>query len=119
MGKHRITAAGFHNQGESKFRWVGFSCWILIERVVIFSLLPQDTSALANVALNLALIPQMAGQGAAIATVVSYIAASYLSLAFWDRTRPVFTMMSRSLFMPWRAATRVIGGRLSMLSRPT
>ena len=94
-----------------------FSRWILIEHVVIYSLLTQGMGALANVALNLALIPQMAGQGAAIATVISYIAASYLSLAVWDRTRPIFNKMSRSLFMPWRAAARVICGRANIIDR--
>lgn len=85
-----------------------FSRWILIERVAVFSILTQGAGVILNVALNLVLIPHMAGQGAAIATVISYAAASYLSLAIWDRTRPVFFKMSRSLFTPWAALGRVL-----------
>jgi len=94
------------------FMRYAFSRWILIERVAIFSLLTQGSGAFLNVALNLVLIPNMAGVGAAIATVVSYCTASYLSLVLWERTRPVFYKMSRALFMPWAAAARV-------LTRPT
>jgi O-antigen/teichoic acid export membrane protein len=90
------------------FMRYAFSRWILIERVAIFSLLTQGAGACINVAINLILIPHFAGVGAAIATVISYAVASYLSLAIWPRTRPVFFMMSRSLFMPWAAVGRVL-----------
>lgn len=84
-----------------------FSRWILVERVAIFSVITQGSGALLNVALNLILIPQMGGKGAAIATVISYVVASYLSLAISPRTRPVFIMMSRSL-VPWQAMRRLL-----------
>lgn len=93
------------------FMRYAFSRWILIEHVAIYSVLTQGAGAFLNVFLNLILIPQMGGIGAAIATVVSYVTASYLSLAIWSRTRPIFIKMSRSLFRPISAVQRVLHSR--------
>lgn len=79
-----------------------FSRWIHIERVLIFSFISQGAGALSNVALNLMFIPSYGAEGAAVATLISYAAASYLSLVVYDRTRPVFWMMSKSLLLPFR-----------------
>jgi len=79
-----------------------FNGWILVEKLAVFSLITQGIGALLNVMLNLVLIPHFSGLGAAAATVASYATASYLALLVSGRTRQVFVMMSRSIFMPWR-----------------
>lgn len=79
-----------------------FSKWILIENMLMFSMTTQGLGALANVVLNYWLIPQYGGVGAAYATLLSYVAASYLALLFHSKTRPVFWMMSKSIFSPIR-----------------
>jgi O-antigen/teichoic acid export membrane protein len=84
-----------------------FSRWIIMERFAVFSIYSQGAGALANVALNLLLIPTYGGIGAAIATVVSYACAAYFCLLLSPRTRPIFKMMTRALFMPWKAMTEL------------
>lgn len=84
-----------------------FSRWIIIERFAVFSIYSTSFGALANVALNLMLIPAFGGIGAAIATVISYACASYFALLLTGRTRPIFRMMTRALFMPWKALTEL------------
>lgn len=79
-----------------------FSKWIIIEDVIIFSVYSQGLGALVNIALNLALIRNYGGYGAAIATLFSYAAASYFMLFFTKRTRPMALMMTWSLVLPLR-----------------
>ena len=79
-----------------------FSKWIIIKNLLFFSLITQGLGALANVALNLLLIPQFAGVGAAYATLISYAIASYFSLLISAKTRPVFYMMSKSMVSVFR-----------------
>jgi O-antigen/teichoic acid export membrane protein len=81
-----------------------FSKWIIVENLLGFSLLSHGVGALVNVALNLLLIPPYGGQGAAVATLVSYAVASYLILFLAPQTRPVAYMMSRSIAFPIRLA---------------
>ena len=80
-----------------------FSRWVLIVKFVRFLLICQLIGATTNVGLNLILIPYFGMTGAAVTTVVSYGFASYLVLAFTDRTRPVFRAMTIALLTPWRA----------------
>lgn len=82
-----------------------FSKWILIENELVFSLLTQGFGAVANVLLNFYLIPIYGVYGAAIATLISYAVASYVVLLFYKKTRPVFWMMTKSLFFPLRLLT--------------
>lgn len=79
-----------------------FSRWILIENTLVFSLITQSSGAFMNVLLNLILIPKYGGIGAAYATLISYAVASYFALMFYDKTRPVFWMMTKSFFVPFR-----------------
>ena len=76
--------------------------WLIIEDLYIFSLVTQGAGTIVNVALNFYMIPRYGAVGAAIATLVSYASASYLALALHPRTRPMFVMMTRSLFWPRR-----------------
>jgi O-antigen/teichoic acid export membrane protein len=79
-----------------------FSKWILIENFLMFSVISQGLGAFANIGLNYWLIPGYGGLGAAYATLFSYAAASYISLVFHGKTRPVFFMMTKSFFSPIR-----------------
>jgi len=94
------------------FMRYGFSRWMLIERYNAFSVVSQGLGALANVVLNVILIPRYGMMGAAVATLVSYSAASYFALLLSQRTRPVFWMMTRALLMPWRAVSTIRNLRL-------
>ena len=78
------------------------SKWIIMENYLIFSLLSHALGAIANVILNFILIKHYRGYGAAVATLVSYAAASYLGLFIMAKTRPLAFMMSKSLVLPFR-----------------
>ena len=70
-----------------------------------FYLAAAGAGAVANVALNLVLIPRWGGVGAAYATVGSYAVASWLSSYFHAEVRPVGQLQTRALFVPitgWR-----------------
>lgn len=91
------------------FMRAAFSKWILIENVLIFSLVTQGLGALANIVLNLLFIPEYGGIGAAYATVISYITASYFSLLLYSKTRKVFWMMTLAIVSPLRYLRRIKG----------
>lgn len=84
------------------FMRAALSKWILIENVLVFSLITQGFGALANVGLNILLIPHYGGNGAAVATLIAYATASYFSLIFYSRSRPIFWMMSKAMLAPVR-----------------
>ena len=84
------------------FMRAAFSKWILIENALVFSLITQGAGALVNVVLNYLLIPDFGVQGAAFATLISYAFASFFSLAIYSKTRPIFIMMLKSIFSPFR-----------------
>jgi PST family polysaccharide transporter len=76
------------------------SKWLIAERLLVFSLVSHGLGAVINIAANLLLIPLYQGEGAALATIISYAFASYF--AFWlaPSTRPLAKVMSRSLLLP-------------------
>ncbi|WP_018950419.1 flippase [Thioalkalivibrio sp. ALMg11] len=84
------------------FMRAAFSKWILIENALYFSMFTQGMGALANVLLNYLMIPMHGGIGAAYATLVSYAAASFFSLFFYERTRAVFWQMAWATLAPIR-----------------
>ncbi|MCP9234075.1 flippase [Mesorhizobium sp. LMG 17147] len=84
------------------FMRIAFTRWTIIGGGATFFVLTEGLGALTNVAFNLLLIPHYGSLGAAFATLLSYATATYLTLAIPRRTRPIFIMMSRSAFMPWR-----------------
>lgn len=77
------------------------SKWLITEDLLKYSLVSHGVGALINIIINYYLIPHYGGQGAAIATVISYFCASYL--AFWisASTRPIAIVMSKSLLIPF------------------
>lgn len=90
------------------FMRAAFSRWILIENALIFSLITQGTGALLNVGLNYFLIPVFSVQGAAYATLISYGFASFISLYIYSKTRPIFIMMVKSMFIAYRYPKAII-----------
>ncbi len=82
------------------------SKWILAEGLLMFSLVSQGSGAIANVALNLYLIPAWGGYGAAVATLISFAIATYFSLIVFRKTRYITTTMNRSVIAPVRLLLR-------------
>jgi len=78
------------------------SKWLIAEDLYIFSFVTHSSGAIVNLILNLFLIPSFGGVGAAIATVISYSFASYISLFFHPRTMISGKMMSIALLSPIR-----------------
>ena len=79
-----------------------FSKWIIIEDLIYLSLISQGLGALANCVLNFILIPEYGSIGASLATLVSYSVASYFVLIFFKDSWPMFCMMTKSIFSPFR-----------------
>jgi polysaccharide transporter, PST family len=63
--------------------------------------------AIMNIILNLFLIPRYAGFGAAIATVISYAIASYLSCMFYPRLKVIFQIMNRAITLRWLISSTI------------
>jgi polysaccharide transporter, PST family len=71
--------------------------WYINHDMRGFYLLKTTVAAVLNVALNLVLIPQWQGAGAAFATLVAYGASAVLLGAFFRRSRPLFAMQVRAI----------------------
>lgn len=84
------------------FMRAALSKWILIEELLLFSTITTISGAIANVILNLILIPAYGGLGAAWSTLISYAVASYFSLILYKRTWIVFCMMTKAILFPLR-----------------
>ncbi|MGQ1797915.1 flippase [Kocuria oceani] len=72
--------------------------WIIVEKILKFSMISQALGATVNVSLNLLLIPSMGAVGSAWASVASYAVGSFLFLALTARTRPMLAMVCLSVF---------------------
>jgi O-antigen/teichoic acid export membrane protein len=81
------------------------SKWLIAEGLFVFSLFSHGVGAIVNVLLNVVLISRFGGIGAAIATVISYMMASYGALFFLARTRESARMMSLALVHALTAPT--------------
>jgi polysaccharide transporter, PST family len=75
--------------------------WLVVEDLTTLYMQTTAIGALTNIILNFILIPHYAGLGAAVATVISYAAASYLSCMFYSRLKGVFQIMNRALTLRW------------------
>lgn len=80
------------------------SPWNLAEDLLKLTLYRTTAGAIANVAMNVVLIPRYAAMGAAWATVISYAVSGTLANAFDARTRPMFLLQLRSFYpdILWR-----------------
>jgi O-antigen/teichoic acid export membrane protein len=81
------------------FLGVAQSPWDISENLLKLSLYRTAAGAVANIVINLFLIPRYSAMGAAIATVVSYAIAGIFANAFDRRTRPIFLLQLKS-FLP-------------------
>ncbi|MBJ7900978.1 MAG: oligosaccharide flippase family protein [Cyanobacteria bacterium RI_101] len=101
------------------FLGVARSQWLIAENLTRFSFLTTSLGAVANILLNLWLIPPYGGLGAALATLASYAIANYLSGAFFPSTRPSFAQMTQALFIPlrWRKNQIYLGELRTLLRR--
>ncbi len=84
-----------------------FSKWLIAEDMFVYSLVTHGLGAVANVILNLLLIPSYSGIGAAIATVISYATASYLALFVHHKTIEAGRMMTLALIAPIRVVWKI------------
>lgn len=75
------------------------SRWLINENLQKMNLNRTIWGMLANIGLNLLLIPSYGIEGAAIATLISQMIASYLGNSFVGSSRPLFWAQTRSLFM--------------------
>jgi polysaccharide transporter, PST family len=79
------------------FLGVAQSPWDVSENLLRLSLYRTIAGAVANIAINLYLIPRYSALGAAIATVVSYAISAIVANAFDARTRPIFFLQLKSI----------------------
>lgn len=88
--------------------------WLVTEGLMRFAMLTQLMGCISNILLNLVLIPRIGGMGAAIATLISYALASYLSCFFHPKTWRAGQMLTLALVAPVRvlsnATSRKKGG---------
>jgi polysaccharide transporter, PST family len=90
------------------FVFLGLASMVWITAAGLFgrSLIGTIGGGVANIGLNLYLIPRYGAVGAAIATLLSYVIASYWmnALVFWGY--PLFKMQSQALLFPFFINTR-------------
>ncbi|MDF5739019.1 MULTISPECIES: flippase [unclassified Nostoc] len=79
------------------FMGLATSPWFIAEGLNHVSLGKTLFGAILNIVLNLFLIPKYGGLGAAIATIISQAAATFLCNAFDSRTQKIFKIQVRSL----------------------
>lgn len=82
------------------FLGVASSKWFLTENRQMLSLQRTVLGAIANVGLNLWLIPSYGPVGAAIATVISYAIAAFFTDLLQKETRKMFLMKIKSINIP-------------------
>jgi PST family polysaccharide transporter len=73
--------------------------WNINEGLTKLALVRTVIGAIANVVLNLWLIPEYGPVGAAIATTVSYALSAVVLNAFSSRTRAIFAMQVKSMLL--------------------
>jgi O-antigen/teichoic acid export membrane protein len=76
------------------------SLWTTTEGLMRFAFITNGIGALINVGLNLLLIRHYGGIGAAVATVISQVFASYITSAFFHKTRKIFFLQTKALLAP-------------------
>lgn len=78
------------------------SKWIVNEGLQRFNLHSRLSGLVANILLNLLLIPRYQGLGAAIATVISYAIGGYFYFFWIPQTRANAALMTKALLLPFR-----------------
>jgi O-antigen/teichoic acid export membrane protein len=80
------------------------SAWLVLRRCTGHALRRTLLGAVANIALNCVLIPRYGIVGAAAATLISQIIATYAADAIHRQTRALFALKTRALFPALRGA---------------
>jgi len=92
------------------FLGVARGLWLVNEGLNKFYLAATAAGAVANVLLNLAMIPRWGGLGAAWATIISYALAAWIASYFHPQARATGAMQTRALLIPlrgWRYLRRL------------
>ncbi len=84
------------------FLGVARSKWLMIENLTIFNFATTSLGAITNIILNLWLIPLYQGIGAAIATIISYAIASYISCFVYPPMWQTGLMLTKALAIMFR-----------------
>lgn len=72
--------------------------WFISENYQAYNIICLGMGMVANIVLNVIMIPRMGIMGAAYATLISQFVASVLAPVFFNKTRNSFYMMLRALF---------------------
>jgi O-antigen/teichoic acid export membrane protein len=72
--------------------------WFISENYQAYNIICLGMGMVANIVLNVIMIPRMGIMGAAYATLISQFVASVLAPVFFNKTRNSFFMMLRALF---------------------
>jgi O-antigen/teichoic acid export membrane protein len=78
------------------------SAWLVLQRCTGHALRRTAIGAIVNVVLNLLLIPHYGIAGAATATLISQIIATYAADAFYTQTHALFLMKTQALLPQFR-----------------
>jgi polysaccharide transporter, PST family len=79
------------------FLGIAKNIWIVTENKGYYALISTSSGAIINILLNLFLIPRYQSVGAAIATLISYAFADYVTCFIYPQARRIGWMMTRSI----------------------
>lgn len=88
--------------GPFVFLGVARSQWLMAENLTWLSFATTSLGTIINLLLNFLLIPAYAGNGAAIATVISYGVSTHLACIFYPPLFKSGWMLTKALFIPFR-----------------
>jgi len=94
--------------GPFVFLGVARSKWLVAENLAQFNFATTSLGAITNVLLNIFLIPSLGGQGAAIATVVSYAVATHIACLFYPPIFKTGWMLTKALLIPFRIRQNLV-----------
>lgn len=83
------------------FIGMGINPWLINENLLKYSLFQTVSGVIVNISLNILLIPKYGGIGAATATVIAQVVASFASNIVLPKMRVIFKMQLRALLRPF------------------
>jgi polysaccharide transporter, PST family len=93
------------------FLGVASGNYTMIENLNKIALYKTVLGAIVNIILNFVLIPKYQGVGAAIATLVAYGIAAYISNLLFRDTRPLFYRMSKAIIKSFNLSSYKLYGK--------